>query len=70
MIKTAKIKNKKPMPIAIVAPVHQFQSTKGKWVEKVTKSAVLVCVCGNKYLKTRPNQTTCVPCLVRLREIR
>ncbi|MDD5068582.1 MAG: hypothetical protein PHS53_04525 [Candidatus Pacebacteria bacterium] len=67
---TTKTKSKKPMPVAVVLPPRQYQNMKGKWVEKVTKSTVLLCVCGNKYLKTRPGQTTCVPCLVRLREIR
>ncbi len=69
-MKTMKIKNTKPMPVAVILPVRPFQNTKGKWVEKVTKSTVLLCVCGNKYLKTRPQQITCVPCLVRLRGTR
>ncbi len=69
-MKTMKVKNIKTLPVAAILPVRPFQNTKGKWVEKVTKSTVLLCVCGNKYLKTRPQQTTCVPCLVRLREIK
>ncbi len=40
-----------------------FQS-KGKWVEKPRISEVLVCVCNNKYIKTRKNQVTCIKCMV------
>lgn len=39
----------------------------GKWVDGPGKPAVLTCVCGNKYIKTREAQTVCVRCLVRLR---
>jgi len=35
----------------------------GKWVERPRKSEVLLCVCGNKYLKTREKQIVCVRCL-------
>ncbi len=35
----------------------------GKWIYKTTVSTVLLCICGNKYLKTRPNQITCVKCM-------
>ena len=35
----------------------------GKWVEKITHSEILICACGNKYLKTRANQITCVRCI-------
>lgn len=33
------------------------------WVEKTTKAEILVCVCGKKYIKTRPRQATCIPCM-------
>ena len=35
----------------------------GKWVYKPTRSAVLVCSCGNKYISTRKDQTVCVSCI-------
>ncbi|MEX2010266.1 MAG: hypothetical protein WD874_00480 [Parcubacteria group bacterium] len=36
----------------------------GKWVEKKTRSEILLCPCGAKYIKTRKGQGTCVKCLV------
>jgi hypothetical protein len=30
----------------------------GKWVERPRKSEVLLCTCGNKYIKTREKQTS------------
>ncbi|MFO0719046.1 MAG: hypothetical protein U0522_03400 [Candidatus Paceibacterota bacterium] len=39
-----------------------FQSA-GKWIEKPRVSEILVCACGNKYIKTRKNQTVCVRCM-------
>ncbi|MBX4211160.1 hypothetical protein KW783_04300 [Candidatus Parcubacteria bacterium] len=35
----------------------------GKWIEKKTVTEVLVCSCGNKYLKTRKGQTECLRCM-------
>ena len=46
----------------IVSKKH-FQKD-GKWIVKPSTTVVLVCVCGNKYIATRPNQTTCVKCIV------
>ncbi len=37
----------------------------GKWVEKRTVSEILVCACGNKYIKTRKEQTLCIKCMGR-----
>lgn len=34
----------------------------GKWVEKITLTEVLLCVCGNKYIKTRNLQIACLRC--------
>jgi len=45
----------------------------GKWIPKKTKSEILLCVCGNKYIKTRPRQVECILCIskkVRLKEIK
>ncbi len=35
------------------------------WYERPLKVPVQVCVCGNKYVKTRKNQKTCLPCLFK-----
>jgi hypothetical protein len=43
-------------------PPKQFQQD-GHWIVKPRKTEVLVCACGNRYLKTRHGQTTCVRCL-------
>lgn len=42
-------------------PVHAYTT----WVFKTTKSQIYVCECGNKYLKTRKNQTKCLECMRR-----
>lgn len=36
----------------------------GKWVVKSKPTEILICACGNKYIKTRKNQTTCVRCIL------
>ena len=36
---------------------------RGKFVYKPLMSIVIVCKCGNKYVATRPKQTTCVMCI-------
>ena len=35
----------------------------GHWIEKPNKTAVLLCICGNRYLKTRPHQDSCLMCM-------
>jgi len=42
-------------------PIHQRK----QWVERVTQAQILECSCGGKYIKTRPNQTICVACMVK-----
>ncbi|TSC67007.1 MAG: hypothetical protein G01um101472_565 [Parcubacteria group bacterium Gr01-1014_72] len=37
----------------------------GHWIVRPVKTVILICECGNKYIKTRLNQTVCVGCLVR-----
>jgi hypothetical protein len=37
----------------------------GKWIERPGLSNIVVCGCGNKYLKTRKNQTECLSCMSR-----
>jgi len=38
----------------------------GKWVEKPRVSEVSLCACGNKYIRTRKNQTMCVKCMFKV----
>lgn len=47
------------------APTKTYQS-EGKWIEKPHKTNILVCTCGNRYLKTRSQQHTCIPCMHRM----
>ena len=35
----------------------------GRWIEKKTKTAILICVCGTRYIKTRARQVTCLRCM-------
>lgn len=46
-------------------PSKKNYFNEGKWVEKPRRSEILVCSCGNKYIKTRPGQKTCVTCIVK-----
>ena len=43
-------------------PSKTFQQD-GHWIEKPHVTAVLICSCGNRYLKTRLNQEKCLRCL-------
>ena len=51
------MKNKKPK--IVQKPIQR----KTFWVPKPRKSEIVLCACGNKYIKTRPGQTTCVRCI-------
>jgi len=54
---------KKPIHIPkLKGPPKQFQQD-GHWIVKPGKTQVLVCTCGNRYIKTRPGQTVCIKCL-------
>lgn len=35
----------------------------GKWIDNPNETAVVVCECGGKYIKTRPLQSVCLHCL-------
>jgi hypothetical protein len=49
----------KPTP-KVPVKIH---NNHGMWTPKVTKSQILVCSsCSIKYIKTRPQQITCVKC--------
>ncbi|MHB1086864.1 MAG: hypothetical protein ACYCZ0_03900 [Minisyncoccota bacterium] len=40
----------------------------GKWTDSTKEVVVVVCTCGNKYIKTREGQSECLSCVgVRLR---
>jgi hypothetical protein len=43
---------------------------KGKWIDKPMKTIVLVCACGNKYIKTRHKQAECLRCLTEVKRSR
>lgn len=34
----------------------------GKWIENPNEVQVVLCKCGGKYIKTRPNQAMCLSC--------
>ncbi len=42
-------------------PTKTFQQN-GHWIEKKNVTPILVCTCGNRYLKTRHGQTKCLRC--------
>jgi len=50
----------KPNPL-LISKKH-FQEN-GKWVVKPTRTKILECECGNKYIKTRNGQASCLRCL-------
>jgi hypothetical protein len=37
----------------------------GKWVKKPSRTQVVNCECGNKYIKTRDNQKACLKCVYK-----
>lgn len=37
----------------------------GRWIDNPNKPAVVVCACGNKYIKTRRGQTECIACIYK-----
>ena len=44
------------------------KGTPGVWVERPRRCEILICSCGNKYLKTREGQTVCIKCINKLKE--
>jgi len=48
----------------ITAPTKTFQQD-GHWVVKPRKTPILICDCGNRYLKTRPGQAQCLRCVFK-----
>ncbi|GEM_PF-1788230 len=43
-------------------PSKTYQKN-GRWVEKPSTTVVSLCICKNKYIKTRENQTQCLRCI-------
>ena len=70
---TKKVVAAKPHIVEAVKPVtrpnsqlqgpHKTFQQDGHWIEKPNKTAILICVCGNRYLKTRPRQEKCLRCM-------
>jgi hypothetical protein len=68
--KVAKINIKAPAKITPASkhraptrgPGKTFQKD-GHWIENPNKAAVLMCACGNRYLKTRPHRMKCLRCI-------
>ena len=58
--KHAKEEGKRHSPLR--EPRKTFQQD-GHWIEKPQKTLILICECGNRYLKTRRNQAKCLRCL-------
>lgn len=40
-----------------------FKNSAGKWIEKRTKTTIVLCPCGNKYIQTLKDQTRCIRCI-------
>ncbi|MEK7480125.1 MAG: hypothetical protein AAB665_02430 [Patescibacteria group bacterium] len=43
-------------------PSKTYQKN-GRWVEKPSTTVVSICICKNKYIKTRDKQTRCLRCI-------
>ena len=43
-------------------PSKTYQKN-GRWVEKPSTTVVSICICKNKYIKTREKQTHCLRCI-------
>ncbi len=39
----------------------------GRWIERVKKTPIFLCECGNRYLKTRQAQRKCLTCIAHRR---
>ena len=46
-------------------PEKAAHNSWGSWVERPRRASILLCECGNRYIKTRKGQTVCVQCLFR-----
>jgi len=48
---------------AVAPKTKQAAPPKPQFIKRSEKSGVLVCLCGNRYLKTRQDQTHCLHCI-------
>lgn len=39
----------------------------GKWIDNPNTVQIVKCECGNKYIKTRDGQTSCLSCLAKVK---
>lgn len=53
-----------PMKSPGKTPVKKTVPQPGQYVYRPLKCAVLSCACGDKYIKTRKNQTRCLRCII------
>ena len=59
-------------PVKVVQKNSQMREVRktfqqdGQWIERPNKTLIIVCVCGNRYLKTRPKQELCLRCISRM----
>lgn len=53
----------KPRANAQLQGPHKTFQQDGHWIEKPSKTQIFICVCGNRYLKTRPKQEKCLRCI-------
>ncbi len=47
---------KKPIP-------NKNKNQPGKWIDYARRAEIVVCSCGNKYIKTRDRQKVCIRCI-------
>lgn len=62
-IASAKIELNKPRANAQLQGPHKTFQQDGHWIEKPNKTQIFICLCGNRYLKTRPKQESCLRCI-------
>ncbi|OGC88370.1 hypothetical protein A2419_00760 [Candidatus Adlerbacteria bacterium RIFOXYC1_FULL_48_26] len=53
----------KPRANAQLQGPHKTFQQDGHWIEKPNKTQIFICLCGNRYLKTRPKQEKCLRCV-------
>jgi hypothetical protein len=53
----------KPRANAQLQGPHKTFQQDGHWIEKPNKTQIFICLCGNRYLKTRPKQEKCLRCI-------
>jgi hypothetical protein len=59
----------KTSPKTLAKPVKKTVPQPGQYVYRPLKCAVISCSCGDKYIKTRKNQTHCLRCIIEGRDV-